>query len=1299
MKKTLTMAIVIFITILACSTFAQNNITPEMKKDLMPVSQLSRGMKGYGLTVFQGTKIEKFNFEIRGILKDANSDGDLILVKISNPLIDSRKTGVIQGMSGSPCYINGKLIGAVAYGSSFSKENTCMLTPIYDMLETLDPKLITTNPSLSIKPKTEKNKVVSKNNSTESMQKLLIPLSMSGVSSKTKDFFSGKLTEMGFAPVSGGKVDTASQPDAKNATLKPGAAVGAVMVSGDIVMTGTGTVTYRKGNQILAFGHPMDGIGQTDIPMCTAYVVDIFSGYSISYKYSNPINIVGQIYQDRPYAIAGKINGVANMTPIKVKVSDRSTGRQKTLNCKVASNPYYFNSLAPLPVIEAYMRVRPQITQTNAKVTYDIELQSGKKHTFTNYYTSEDDITMQIYTQLMDMMDKLNGSKYGFQKIKSLNVNIDVDNGNKYAYIERVFIEKNIFKAGETVELGLVMRPYASKETFTEYKKIKIPDNIEDGNVTVLIYGGTLADMVRLMPTMKQGGNVIDLFQDMDNSTSFEQYFSKYLEFEKNNELIVKLVPISGDVLVVEGNKLENMPPYMNTLFTNSNNSVISSEKLEFKNVFPTNKYIPMGIANISLPIKNDINISVRGGNAKPLSAQGYYIEKNYDNYLFNIKNGNIKLAGELEEALDVISKEVKDKNVPSELKEIPDEIAKADSEKKPAEAAKKDDQKTVTTISKKPLTLEIKESEDIKKGSFVNCNIGKDDIIYPTISILSGTKVPEQMTTTTLEVKDTTIIGTGLKAGIYKLDNNSKVKKICSLEGLWVSSLIETQTGEIYASVSPDGKVYKIDLGTGTATLVKTFANKYISDMIVTNDNKILVGFADSNKIFIMDNNFNEIKSLTHDGIYTTDFAINGKGKIVAGTKRQVLEIKNDNISILANDIGGSINCVAVTDNDDVYAFVATKNIVVKINKDGINKIAEKCSDMFRAISDKTGNVYFAGKNNILRIFPDNKYVIDDCKNYTVQFSNIMLKANGNALLSSVNPGSVYEISLHPDQSIYGTNLIDFGTDVQIANIDVPIINCAITAGESAETAKNIDSGTILKTAKFFIAFSEKSQGNLSNIKINYFMPNRAPEVKITNINPNMLISGKKTIEWEINDPDKDSYKVNLSYKKSNSNDEWTIIYPNKDKQVKKDDKTAVSFELDSKTIPYGIYDFKLTADDILSNPKDAKQGNTIINQVKICNDIPTLTIDNEPKTAAANSNINLNGKADSSIGISGVQYSIDNGEWTSAIPESNIFTGIEAKFTIVLTPLPAGEHTIIIRAISTTGNYSDKEIKFKVE
>ncbi|MBR4748044.1 MAG: hypothetical protein IK083_00530 [Abditibacteriota bacterium] len=1263
----------LLLLVFAWGAFAQSGLPADLTRDLMPVSQIKRGMKGYGLTVFHGTKIERFDFEVRGILKEANSGGDLILVKLKHPLIDQRMSGVIQGMSGSPCYINGKLVGAVAYGRGWNKENTCMLTPIHDMLETLDPRL-------------NESGAASGSRRVSDPARLQIPLSVSGLSPATRSMFADTFKGSGFVPVAGAGADTASLPDAKGASLQPGAAVGAVIITGDINAVGTGTVTWRSGNKLLAFGHPMDEIGPTSIPMCKAYVVDVYSGYEISHKYSVPLDIVGRIYQDRPYAIAGEINGVASMTPVNTHVRDRATGREKTIRCKVASGEYYFRDYAVMPVVETYIRVRPQQSGVNCRATYDFELADGEKYSFTNYYTSESDVAWQIMSEMTKVLSKVTQSKYGYKRLKSIDVDIELDSGNKYAYIERVFMNKKELKAGEDLEIGLVMRPYGSETTFTETKTLHVPDNLEDGNLSILVYGGALSDAIELAPTSRQGNNtLISVIDTQDNSTSFEQYLKKTMDFDKNNELVIRLIPATGDVLVVAGNKLRDMPPYMNQLFASVNNSVFTTEKLDYKTVFKTDEYIPMGAVVMSVPVKNNTGVSAKDVQGKPLSAR-ILSPRDPESLFAGDRSGLLRLAGELDEALETVKKEQEAVKSGDKAEDKPGEKAEDKKPEDKKEEPKPQDKKPETTVSKRPSQLELKEGE-LAKGEFTGCSMGKDNAIYPTVERLSELQVPEQMATCSLQTEEGLYIGTGLAAGVYLKKEGEKLSKVCGLEDLWVTRLIKT-SGGLYASTAPSGKVFRIE--GREAVEAAAFDHKYISDVIPLAGGELMVGFADSDELCICSADFVKSRSLRHGGVYTTDFAAAPDGSVIIGTKKQLVRYTGSGLQVLMNDMGGSVNCVAVSPSGDVYAYVAGKNMIVKYNS-GLTKIAEKIGDCFRAVSDETGNVYFAGRDQVIRIFPDGNWAVDEFRG-AFQFSDIALSGQGRAYLSGVNPGGVYEIRLHPSECIYSTELIDLGTTVSLQEASAPAggISWSVDKGDGR---KPLEKNTPFGAGRICARFNESLQGSFNKITLSYFMANRAPSVKLKAPAFGQKLSGKTKMEWEVSDPDNDSWIPVITARKPGSEDR-RVIYPAADGLPKADAKPETSREIDTAGLEDGRWLIELQVTDEPSNPEGAIAA-VASAEALICNSEPLL----EAAAAAENGKLSIKGKASCpTIGvIAGVQFSYDGLLWMSCRSPKGVFDTRETDFeaSFALPEGATGEKTVKVRAVDDFGNSKDLELK----
>ena len=227
-------------------------------KKIMPVSEVKRGMRGYGLTVFHGTTIEKFDVAVLGVMKRANTGRDLIMVRIGGGPINTRQTSIISGMSGSPIYVNGKLLGAVSYGLPFAKEPIGMVTPIGDMLEAWDENLpkhasgyssaLSLPAPIIIDGKTVDKVQIDPAGSSRSvegdtmyMQPLMSTMMCSGLSQRGIDQLADILKPFNIRPIAG---PGGSDPKANvKVDLQPGSAVGMSLASGDIDMTGIGTVT------------------------------------------------------------------------------------------------------------------------------------------------------------------------------------------------------------------------------------------------------------------------------------------------------------------------------------------------------------------------------------------------------------------------------------------------------------------------------------------------------------------------------------------------------------------------------------------------------------------------------------------------------------------------------------------------------------------------------------------------------------------------------------------------------------------------------------------------------------------------------------------------------------------------------------------------------------------------------------------------------------------------------------------------------------------------------------------------
>src|SRR5436305_3611067 len=306
----------------------------------MPLSQVRKGMRGYGVTVFEGTRLDRFDVEILGVLNNIGPGQDLILAKVDSAVI--QRAGVIAGMSGSPIYIDGKVIGALAYSWQFSKEPVAGITPIDQMLKIAESggartagltaarisagdflKAMTERRTDELFAKMQNGLAGATPASTMSGAKpIAVPLSLSSFAPETITRFAPWLDSMGFVAVpSGSSSNGAATPAPIQKTpFQPGDAVGAVLINGDFNVAATGTVTVVDGDQIYAFGHPFLDMGEVSFPMAKSEIITVMPSLASSFKFASTGAIVGAFKQDRANGIMGTVGKSADMIPIDLTV-------------------------------------------------------------------------------------------------------------------------------------------------------------------------------------------------------------------------------------------------------------------------------------------------------------------------------------------------------------------------------------------------------------------------------------------------------------------------------------------------------------------------------------------------------------------------------------------------------------------------------------------------------------------------------------------------------------------------------------------------------------------------------------------------------------------------------------------------------------------------------------------------------------------------------------------------------------------------------------------------------------------
>jgi hypothetical protein len=457
----------------------------------MFIDEIKVGMKGYGLTVFSGTKIEKFDVEIIGVIYDIGPQSNIILSRISGGPID--KTGVIAGMSGSPIYVDGRIIGALAFSWPFSKEPIAGITPIDEMLRIFafegkaKRERIASNegPHSAGWAQAAKFSVALPAMASESveMTPIMTPMVFSGFSKEVVDYFRPELEGWGIIPVVGGS--SAGHLD-EEAPFEEGAAVGVQLVSGDLSASAIGTVTVKDGDKVLAFGHPFLLSGSVDFPMTTAYVHAILPSMVVSTKMSTALKSVGAMTQDREDGIAGVLGGSPQTVPVTLKIHRKGQNSAQTLNFEIARSRQLLPAMAGMALSGSFSRAASTGGEFSASVRYEVEVEGFPTIHKVDYISGLSGFPSLASLGLFRDLMRLLNNQFEELIIKSINMEVEVQEAVDEAQIMGVRMWKDTLKPGEDLTFKIVMKPYMKQQIEKDYH-LRIPVDFPEGQAYVQI--------------------------------------------------------------------------------------------------------------------------------------------------------------------------------------------------------------------------------------------------------------------------------------------------------------------------------------------------------------------------------------------------------------------------------------------------------------------------------------------------------------------------------------------------------------------------------------------------------------------------------------------------------------------------------------------------------------------------------------------------------------------------------------------------------------------------------------------
>ena len=503
---------VFLFTVLLCLQLA---LVAAANVPLMPVRDIQPGMQGIGKTVISGDTIEEFNVEILGV-SGTQATGYNIFARLYGDLID-KTGGVAQGMSGSPVYVDGRLVGAVAFGKTFNDPHYCFLTPIGRMLPLLDEQ--------------------------RSVPADWLPkgtaLMAGGFTEYGLEYLQEKIAPFGLTAVGAGGTAQESRK-----VLEPGSSVGVALMQGDMSLGALGTVTWTddKGN-VLAFGHSFMQRGESSFFMTKAWVLGVIPNLQSGYKVGNIGEPVGSITQDRSTGIGGSLGALPKTIPLFVTANDSDRAQTSNVRVRLVEDEQLVPSIVDAVVVNTVSKTVDRAGGGTAKLRFHITGVDSKKNIIEiqreNMFYANEALLKNLNQELSEAMTILMQNKFEPVQLYGIDVEAEVSSQVQVAEVFGVRAPAAAVKPGARVPITVTLKPYRGEE-FTKTVYFTVPNDHPGGKLALNVRGGSsMAWGMNLL--RKQQSEGVPAAQKQEKRRKLEDFIKSVNTADKNNELIIDL--------------------------------------------------------------------------------------------------------------------------------------------------------------------------------------------------------------------------------------------------------------------------------------------------------------------------------------------------------------------------------------------------------------------------------------------------------------------------------------------------------------------------------------------------------------------------------------------------------------------------------------------------------------------------------------------------------------------------------------------------------------------------------------
>ena len=588
------------------------------------IDDIRPGMKGTGQTVMVGTRLEEFGAEVLGVMRDVSPGRDMVLCRLTGCNLEH--AGIIQGMSGSPIYIDGKLLGAVAFAWEFAKDPIAGVTPFQQMVqyvrssdrriaaEAKDRQKDGFQASLRDAPVLIDGRTAEDSTAwapapvsggtLAGMRPIATPLAASGFGPTALVLLGERFQPLGMAPMAGGAAAGRVIREEGDKPLVPGAPLSIALVTGDFDLSGIGTVTHVEGNRVYGFGHPMFSLGACEFPMMTGYIHTVYPRASVSMKMGSPLKVVGVIDTDVSTGVAGRIGPRPDLLPLEVRVKTGRYAEPRTYRVQIVREPNLLPTLVMSVLTNAIDTEGNLPEELTARIKAIIRIKghdpielrdtaSGPRYTGPMGAAA-------LFNPVASIINILVRNPMAPVRIERIDCDVEIASGRAVATIDSVRLASDRLEPGEALRAFVTLKPFKGERQVIEVA-LPLPRDLEEGasEVNLCDMTNSLRRRLRNEPSLVEPCDLAGLIRAIR------------FQIDPQRTALYLHVPLPDRGVAVQGQPLPNLPGSVRAVFASSRQSQEPAIRADLIQVADTS-WVIEGNQTIRFKVVKDAGLTLR---------------------------------------------------------------------------------------------------------------------------------------------------------------------------------------------------------------------------------------------------------------------------------------------------------------------------------------------------------------------------------------------------------------------------------------------------------------------------------------------------------------------------------------------------------------------------------------------------------------------------------------------------------------------------------------------------------------